>query len=354
MISIVFIEEIWHHAGESAQGAGAQDDAAGRSQGVEIQEEQIKEGDRSEEDMYRKPTVQHACKQVGVEIAPKLPAAATVPGNSGALIFSSHEADTKTQGARGSGRACTCALSFFFFFPASRLIQSIPHSPLSIHPSSPAMILNPLQNQVGGHEGVLSMGEENEIIVKPSLPQEHQFYEETAALHPELAAWMPVYYGSLTLARPTVDPKDSSAEGGAPTIKALNGYALTELLSFEQSASDLLQKAHAQTLTEEGEGEETTKGDGDEGSEKTKVEGEDECLCLENLSHGFKKPCVLDLKLGTQLYDDNASEEKKVRLGAVAANTTSGPLGIRLTGFQVTFSFSFFFFFSSFLFYGHQ
>ncbi|KAG0055903.1 hypothetical protein BGZ83_007026 [Gryganskiella cystojenkinii] len=197
------------------------------------------------------------------------------------------------------------------------------------------MILNPLQNQVGGHDGVLSMGEENEIIVKPSLPQEHQFYEE-AALHPELAAWMPVYYGSLTLARPTAATTTDGAEGSspaAPTIKALNGFALTDLLSFEQSASitsasDLLQQVHAQTMVDEGDERQQDAG------EKVKVEGEDECLCLENLSHGFKKPCVLDLKLGTQLYDDDAPEEKKVRLGAVAANTTSGTLGFRLTGFE--------------------
>ncbi|GJJ70516.1 inositol-hexakisphosphate 5-kinase [Entomortierella parvispora] len=197
------------------------------------------------------------------------------------------------------------------------------------------MILNPLQNQVGGHDGVLSMGEENEIIVKPSLPQEHQFYEETAALHPELAAWMPVYYGSLTLARPTAVDPTSTAEAGGPTIKALNGYALTDLLSFEQSTSDLIQKVQAQSLTEEGNEGDRKAEEGEDAGEKTKAEGEDECLCLENLSHGFKKPCVLDLKLGTQLFDDDATEEKKARLGAVSANTTSGSLGIRLTGFQI-------------------
>ncbi|KAF9179462.1 hypothetical protein BGZ51_004243 [Haplosporangium sp. Z 767] len=201
------------------------------------------------------------------------------------------------------------------------------------------MKLNPLGNQVGGHDGVLSMGEENEIVVKPSLPQEHRFYEE-AALHPELQSWMPAYYGSLTLTRSlqehSLAVSSEDALGVAPTIKALNGYPVAGLMSADQdqgeehqqrrssSAAVLLQQAY------------------DHGGEEVQLQAskdtdpdEDECLCLENVSHGFKKACVLDLKLGTQLYDDNASDEKKARLGAVSDNTTSGKFGIRLTGFQI-------------------
>ncbi|KAF9584057.1 hypothetical protein BGW38_007728 [Lunasporangiospora selenospora] len=179
------------------------------------------------------------------------------------------------------------------------------------------MKLNPLLNQVGGHEGVLSMGEENEIIVKPALPRELQFYEE-AVLHPELQAWMPAYYGSLTLTRqlPVPVDADSSVAGDSgnigPIIKALNGFAVKDMMpeSTEETA--------------------TTSETADAASGV-----DDECLCLENVSHGFSKPCVLDLKLGTQLYDDDAPEEKKARLAAVAANTTSAKLGIRPTGFHV-------------------
>ncbi|KAG0264613.1 hypothetical protein BG011_006459 [Mortierella polycephala] len=201
------------------------------------------------------------------------------------------------------------------------------------------MKLNPLQNQVGGHDGVLSMGEENEIIVKPSLPQEHHFYEE-AVLHPELQSWMPAYYGSLTLTRSLQEHSSTGlseeALGAAPTITALNGYPVTGFMSADQdqgeehqqglpsSAAALLQQAY------------------DHGGEEVQLQAskstdpdEDECLCLENVSHGFKKACILDLKLGIQLYDDNASDAKKARLGAVSDNTTSGNFGIRLTGFQV-------------------
>ena len=62
-------------------------------------------------------------------------------------------------------------------------------------------------------------------------------------------------------------------------------------------------------------------------------------LVLENLSHRFLKPNILDIKLGTVLYDEDASEEKKARMDKTAKQTTSSETGIRLTGFQVRFSF---------------
>ncbi|KAG8945042.1 hypothetical protein FRC03_001828 [Tulasnella sp. 419] len=64
-----------------------------------------------------------------------------------------------------------------------------------------------------------------------------------------------------------------------------------------------------------------------------KLEGKVEVL--ENLSHKFKKPNILDIKLGTVLYDESANEEKRARMIKTAAETTSLETGVRLTGFQV-------------------
>lgn len=58
-------------------------------------------------------------------------------------------------------------------------------------------------------------------------------------------------------------------------------------------------------------------------------------LVLENLTFRFLHPNVLDIKLGTQLYDDDATEEKKERMRKAAASCTSEETGVRLTGFQV-------------------
>ncbi|EGG09308.1 uncharacterized protein MELLADRAFT_71264 [Melampsora larici-populina 98AG31] len=53
------------------------------------------------------------------------------------------------------------------------------------------------------------------------------------------------------------------------------------------------------------------------------------------LRTGFTHPNVLDIKLGKQLYDNDASEEKKERMTRTAAETTSARFGIRLTGGKV-------------------
>jgi len=56
---------------------------------------------------------------------------------------------------------------------------------------------------------------------------------------------------------------------------------------------------------------------------------------LQNLSNDFSKPNILDIKLGTQLYDEDASPEKKERMIQAAMKTTSLETGVRMTGFQV-------------------
>jgi len=58
-------------------------------------------------------------------------------------------------------------------------------------------------------------------------------------------------------------------------------------------------------------------------------------IVIENVAHGFRKPNIIDIKLGTVLYDDDASPAKKERTEIKTRCTTSGETGIRLTGFQV-------------------
>ena len=56
---------------------------------------------------------------------------------------------------------------------------------------------------------------------------------------------------------------------------------------------------------------------------------------LENISLSFSKPAILDVKLGTVLAEETASEEKRARMEKTAKDTTSWETGVRLTGFQV-------------------
>jgi len=58
-------------------------------------------------------------------------------------------------------------------------------------------------------------------------------------------------------------------------------------------------------------------------------------ILLENITSKYQHPCVLDLKVGTRQYGDNATATKKQSKNAKVNASTSGILGLRLGGMQV-------------------
>ncbi len=61
-----------------------------------------------------------------------------------------------------------------------------------------------------------------------------------------------------------------------------------------------------------------------------------EFILLENLTSELKFPCIMDLKMGVRQYDDDATESKILSHKSKVAETTSGVLGLRITGIQVS------------------
>ena len=61
----------------------------------------------------------------------------------------------------------------------------------------------------------------------------------------------------------------------------------------------------------------------------------EQAIVLENLEWGFKRPSVLDLKLGKILTDEFVTEEKRIRLEKSSMSTTSWEHHFRLTGMRV-------------------
>ncbi|KAI8325444.1 SAICAR synthase-like protein [Martensiomyces pterosporus] len=113
--------------------------------------------------------------------------------------------------------------------------------------------------------------EGDRMVIKPLSKREQLFYEG-AASHPKFKAFLPDYYGTL----------------------------------------------------QRGVASEEEKG----------VEGE-MYICLENVAGGFRKACVMDIKVGTRLYDDDATEEKRQRMEHKAHETTTATLGVRVCGMLV-------------------
>jgi len=141
-----------------------------------------------------------------------------------------------------------------------------------------------------GHDGVLS-DESGGVVVKPCTAAEITFYESLSA-HPDLARHLPTYMGQLSLSADQAAAAESVESG---TIQTADGSI--ERLHGKHLATDL----H---------------------------------IVLENITNGFKKPNVLDLKLGAQLWDEAAKPEKRARLDAVSNETTSGSLGFRIAGMR--------------------
>lgn len=58
-------------------------------------------------------------------------------------------------------------------------------------------------------------------------------------------------------------------------------------------------------------------------------------IVLENIACGFRRPNVLDVKLGARLWADDAPLEKRNKLDTVSKETTSSSLGYRIAGMKV-------------------
>ncbi|KAI9795656.1 MAG: hypothetical protein M1833_006897 [Piccolia ochrophora] len=176
--------------------------------------------------------------------------------------------------------------------------------------------LVPFGSAAAGHEGVLTDAT-GSTVIKPSTRAEVAFYESANVSHPDFAEFMPKYMGTLT--------RTSAAETAPPPAVVLDPTTATTTPLAPSSTSDLAPEAAAASNTAPSDAFVSSHGHSLDSNL---------CIVLSNAAEGFKKPNVLDVKLGAKLWDEAASAEKRARLDKVSAESTSSSLGFRIAGMK--------------------
>ena len=166
-------------------------------------------------------------------------------------------------------------------------------------------------------EGI-SSNASGSLIIKPCTQAEVSFYE-SAKDHPLFQAHMPTFIGSLS--------EHEDQDSVAPLLQST--YGVTGVPASIEGTSALGKGA---AVTDPTRGLMKRASWKPSGGKKLST---GLAIVLENVASGFKRPNVLDVKLGARLWDDAAPESKRRKLDEVAAESTSGSLGMRIAGMKV-------------------
>lgn len=170
-------------------------------------------------------------------------------------------------------------------------------------------------------EGTLS-DIDGELFIKPCVQQEIDFYEKAFTEHPDFASLMPVYLGTLAL-------------NDVTSVESLNEQlpGIADHLS-QGLKEEAVQRAKDAAAEEAAEVADEPINIAWRPNKNRRI-STNKSVVLENSTYGFKKPNILDAKLGKRLWADDAPAEKKKRFDEISKATTNGSHGFRIAGMRV-------------------
>ncbi|KAL7627745.1 hypothetical protein AAE478_001940 [Parahypoxylon ruwenzoriense] len=181
---------------------------------------------------------------------------------------------------------------------------------------------------VAGHDGTMCDAD-GELFIKPCTQSEVEFYESAHALHPDFAELMPLYIGTLSLGE---DIDHAAIHARIPDLVE-HADIPSPIKEEIQSHLHLEDRAPIVEAPVEKKGI-ISENDGLAPSKARKITT-DRAVVLENASFGFKKPNIMDAKLGIRLWADDAPVEKKSRFDRITEETTHKNFGFRVAGMRV-------------------
>lgn len=157
----------------------------------------------------------------------------------------------------------------------------------------PESHLDPFENQVGGHKGKAAFLKDLDggKILKPLCPVEFQFYSVLAKL------------------------ACSEHEGSGASFEGIE--EMKTRMGDATIWEDFFPRFYGAAQTSEGDDSVT-----------------EHFIVMEDLTAGYKCPCICDLKIGARGYDDKASTKKILQQKLLCSVTTSSTLGFRMCGMQ--------------------